>query len=158
MSRRSEPSSSTRRPISFASGASVRVDRLGDLAQQRRELLPLVERGAGAQAAGDRGRDPCASASGGERAAARRMRAAASRTSWIPSSGGSAAIVEQRDRLGGQRLPPRDLVRVGRRRERARELLAVGGRRDRREPLGDRGEVEHGERVVSTRRVYDRRF
>ena len=55
--------------------------------------------------------------------------------------------VEQRDRLGCQRLATGDLAGIGRGLERARELGAVGARGRVGEPLRDRRELEDFECV-----------
>ena len=77
---------------------------------------------------------------GGEHAAARRVRGGLADVA-DPAERRLERLVEQRDRLGRQRLAARDLVRVGRRHERARELRAGGGRRRAGEPLDDRRET-----------------
>ena len=54
-------------------------------------------------------------------------------------------VVEQRDRLGRQRLAAQDLVAVGRRDELARELGAAGALGRACEALDDRRKLQHGE-------------
>ena len=53
--------------------------------------------------------------------------------------------VEQRDRLGRQRLPPRHLARIGRRDDCMRELGAVFGRGRPRDAVCDRRELQRFE-------------
>ena len=81
--------------------------------------------------------------------------AACSRTSRMPVERRLERLVEQRDRLGRQRLPARDLVGVGRR-------LELGARASRRarsrshaaSALADRRKLQHVERIrVHPRRV-----
>ena len=142
-----------RRGVVAQVGAVV-LDAAADLLRERRERR--VDRGRRARAAAARARllaSRAARARGRRRSpprscAARRARARRRAPRARPASGRPATpraaarrLVEQRDRLGGQRLPARDLVGVGRRHERARELRAVGGRRRGREPLGDRRET-----------------
>ena len=54
-------------------------------------------------------------------------------------------VVEQRDALGRERLPARDLARVGGRRQLARELSAARALRRTLEPLEDRRKLQHGQ-------------
>ena len=86
-----------------------RVDRGRELAQQRRLLL--LERRAGAQRAGDRVAD-VPQRRGGQHPAARGERGDLPDVA-DPLERRLLGDVEQRDRLGGQRLPARHLARVG---------------------------------------------
>ena len=134
---------------------AVLLDGLPDRVRERPQ--PGLDRGARARAGAARPRASSAARArrrlrrcratsaqhrGVEHAAARRRGPAASRTSCDPASGGCSASVEERDRLGGQRLAPRDLGGVGRGRERQRERGAVLGRGRGGEPLADRREFE----------------
>ena len=111
--------------------------------QERRLLSSLVEGGACPQPAGDRRRD-AAQRLGPERAAAGRVlgRRANVGNALQRRLGGH---VDEGDRLGGERLPPRDLVGVGGGNERARELLAVRRGSGVRKSLDERGELERFE-------------
>ena len=62
-------------------------------------------------------------------------------------------LVQERDRLGRQRLPPRHLVGVGRRLELRGERRAELGRGRTRDPLPDRGKLQHVERIRVHARV-----
>ena len=118
LSFRSEPSCSTARSIASASGLQRRVDRGRELAQQRRLLL--LERRAGAQRPGDRVGD-VPQRRGGQHPAACRERGDLPDVA-DPFERRLLGDVEQRDRLGGQRLPARHLARrrvTGRQRARA---------------------------------------
>ena len=122
-----------------------RVDRGGELAQQRCGLLGIVEGGTRAERPADRvghvAQRPCC-----EHAAKGRVRRGLTDVvqafeRWLVGG------VEQRDRLGCQRLASSDLAGIGGRLERARELGAVGARGRVREPLRDRRKLECHERV-----------
>ena len=145
LSRRSEPSSSTQREICSSTGASVR------------SIASAISRSSGASSrcsssAARARRPPAMDApirpSGSTVSVPPRPAcAAASRTSWIPCSGGSSAMSSSATASDGQGLPPPDLVRVARRRELACELGAVGRLSRSRQSLGDDGELKGNERV-----------
>ena len=123
LSRRSEPSSSTARSIDSASGA-----RAGSIAaaSSRAAAPPARRAPRGAQRSADRVGD-VAQRRGVEHAAARRVRGRLADVA-DPLERRLLGFVEERDRLGRQRLAAGDLVRIGRGRERVRELRAVRGR------------------------------
>ena len=125
--------------------AERRVDRRGELGEERRQLRLRVERGTCGERAADR---PCDLAERGrvEHAAARGAR---SRRSNVADAAQRrlGRLVEQRDRLGRQRLPARDLARVRRGHERASEIGARRGRRRRGQPL------EHGRELQDFQRA-----
>ncbi len=124
-----------------------RVDPRRPLPEQWRELGGLVERAAQREPAAHGRGDPRERV-GREHAAARRE---LRRVAHVcdPLQRRLRGLVEQRDGLRGEGLAPRDLVRLVRRRQAARQ------RRPRRragclgEPLGDRGEVQCLERVLT---------
>ena len=130
-------------PDRLGHAAEARVDRGRELVQQRRRLgLPAQSRPRG-ERAGDR-RPDAAELGRGEQAAeggavGRGANVLDPAQRWL--DGG----LDQRDRLGGQRLPARDLVRVGRRRQRPRHLGAGRGSGRAGKSLRDRGELERGE-------------
>ena len=103
----------------------------------------LVERGPGPEPAADRERDR-AQRLGGENSSERRVRSGLADVADPPERR-LERLVEERDRLGRQRLAAGNLVWVGRGRERERELGAGGGRRRVGEPLDDRGKLERVE-------------
>ena len=129
LSRTSEPSSSTARPIASPTGfnpgsiAAASSDRSGVSTEPRTQRQPSTVSAT------------CRSAPV-VRTPPRAARLRASRTSRIPRSSGAERLVEERDRLGGQRLPVRHLGRIGRRRERpgelgARSIVAAAATRSR---------------------------
>ena len=89
----------------------IGVDRRGDLVQERGLLRLGVERCARPRAAGDRRCDP-AQRIRGEHAAARRVRRGVTHV-VDPLERRLGGYLDERDRLAGQRLSARDLVRVG---------------------------------------------
>ena len=122
-----------------------RVDRGGELAQERRNLLGVVERGTRAESPADRV-GHVSQRPRREHAAKRRVRGGV--TDVVQAfERRFARRVEQRDRLGCQCLAPSDLAGIGGRRERARELCAVGTGGRVREPLRDRRKLECHERI-----------
>ena len=140
VSRRSEPSSSIARWIDSASGASAGSIAARELPQERRGLLGVVEGGTRAERPADRvGHVP--QRPGGEHAAEGRVRRG---LADVVQAFERRLVrgVEQRDRLGRQRLAASDLAGIGGGLERARELGAVGARGRVREPLRDRRELE----------------
>ena len=170
LSRRSEPSSSIARWIDSASGVPARppqrfpnqpsssiargstrrarerrLDRAGELPQERRGLLGVVEGGPRAERPADRvGHVP--QRPGCEHAAEGRVRRGL--TDVVQAFERRLVRgVEQCDRLGRQRLAASDLAGIGGGHERARELRAVGARGRVREPLRDRRKLECHERV-----------
>ena len=133
-----------------------RVDRRGELPEQRREVACLVERAAQREAAAH-GRARPRERVGREHAAARRE---LGRLAHVrdPLERRLRGVVEQRDGLRRQRLPPRDLVRLGRgRRARAR---APAPARRRRPRAASRSAIAGKSSASSasgrTRRVYER--
>ena len=118
-----------------------RVDRGGELAEERRLLLR--ERRSSAQRACD-GVADVPQRRGGQDAAERSVRGSVANVA-NPFERRLRRDVEQRDRLGSERLAPRDFPRVRRRRQRAGQRGSrVGGSRGG-DPLPDRGELERVE-------------
>ena len=139
LSRRSEPSSSTRGSIESASGASA-----GSTAAASSRSSGAVC-SASSSAARARSAPPIVSATcaarGREHAAAGRERRGL-RTSRDAVERRLGGVVEQRDRLRRQRLAARDLAGSGEGTS-ARASSAPGARRGRvREPLRDRRKLE----------------
>ena len=143
LSRRSEPSSSTARSIALATCASA--GSTAAASSRRSGAGRLVERGAGTQRAG-RG-------VGDAPQRLRRERASESGVGRLvadvadPFERRLERLVEERDRLGRQCLAPSHLAGVGRRLELGGECSAVLGRGGARDPLPDRGKLQHVERV-----------
>ena len=144
LSRRSEPSSSTARSIASASGASA--GSIAAASSRSSGAGSAPSSAARARSAPATVSTTCLQRLRREHAAARRVRRGLANVA-NPFERRLGRVVEQRDRLGRQRLPARDLVGVGRRLERARERGAGVGRRRAREPLHDRRKLEHVERV-----------
>ena len=128
---RSEPSSSTARPISSATESSETLDAGGELLQ-RGQVVARRERAASGCTGPDRPLD--------QRQAPRVERAAASRPLGCVGHVGDATqiglgrVVEQRDRLGRLLLAQAHHVRVGRRPEALGEQRSGLARRCRGEP------------------------
>ena len=117
VSRRSEPSSSIARLDRLCERRQRRIDRGAELVQERRGLPAPSSGGPRAQRAARPCR-PRAAASRGEDAAERRVRRGLADVVQ-PFERRLLGDVEQRDRLGGQRLATRDLAGIGRRHERS---------------------------------------
>ena len=138
LSRRSEPSL-RQRGRSLRRAAERGVDRGGELAKQRPVLLARARRARAARRR--RCRATCRSAPAAS-TPPRAACAAASRTSWIPSSGGSAA--SSRSAIASAVSACRARPRPDRPRARApaRARRAVVGRGRVGDPLRDRRELE----------------
>ena len=144
LSRRSEPSGSTARSIRSASAGERRLDRRRQLAEQRRELA--------VRAFGLRGscRRPAAASAAEARRRARRGPPPRARRD--PLERRLRGGVEERDHLGGQRLPRGHLLGVGRGRERraSSSPRAVSVAAARRRAIAGNSRA-----TVSMRRVYE---
>ena len=123
----------------------LRVDRRRQLPEEGNPLRLRLDRGARSEPAGDRGGDPRQCIWPERAAAAGERGCVADVVDALERRLGGA--VEQRNRLRGQRLPPRHLAGVRRRHEGARELRPVRGARRGDEPLDDRGVLDGVEGV-----------
>ena len=134
------------RAVLFDSAADRLADRLQPGVDRGRELRQerRLHRAAHAQRAFDRVRHLPERTCRENAASRRELRGLADVAD--PAQLRLERLVEERDRLGGQRLAPCHLGRIGRGRERPGELGASFGRRCGGDPLEDRRQLELVER------------